>query len=153
MPITLGTVLMTVSSLSQQTSKLNNKLTGSHSHLYFPTVHWMSLIVSSLCWARPSNSLTWHPLTWDTWTHGALHWGNLCSWCNTGSFLYSYWGLLDPSRVSGYHPPSSLALWSWSILCVCEEVWWFLHQEVIVVLPYMLPWSCWDWSWGCWTST
>ena len=102
----------------------------------------MSLVVSLLCWARPSSSLTLHPMMWNTWTHGALCWGCLWSWCNTGSSLCSYWGLSDPSTVSeGYHLPSWMALWSWSTLCAPEQMGWFLHCKVAGIISYMLPLS------------
>ena len=71
--------------------------------------------MSFLCQAGPPSSLTWHPLTWNMWNHGTLHWVNLWSWCSTDSYLCPYWDLSDPSRVSGYH------LLSWLDLSRCDD--------------------------------
>ena len=135
-PVTPGTVLMTASSLFWKMSELTDRPKGSCSHLYFP--HGVLNVFSSDLSVEPDHLIAWLGI------HQCeipLCWGHLWSWCNTGSSLCSYWGLLDPSWVSGDHLPSWLAPWSWSTLCVHGQVWWFLHHVVPVVLPYWLPWS------------
>ena len=83
-PVTSGTVLMTVSSLSWEMSQLTDRPKVIHSHLYF--LHGM-LNVSSCE------------------THVVLHWGHLWSWCSTGSSLCPYWGVCEVYVPYPHHCP------------------------------------------------